>query len=132
MSIQTLRIQLLTFAVAVSLLGCGDSGPPSRKISGTVTFDGAPVADGQITMRDSDPQMPANSARIENGKYSMDATLGEKTVHIVAYRDTDEDDGLGGKVREQYIPERYNEKSELKVTISNDGAASHDFSLEAP
>ncbi len=123
------------------LLGCGSSGPDRFAVSGGVTFDGAPLADGEIQFRpDATTKGPTIASRIENGAYAIPAergpVAGAYTVLISAERPT------GRKVRadilgdattnqyEQYVPPRYNAKSTLRAEVDSD-RDDLDFELES-
>ena len=72
------------FVVAASLLpalhGCGGS---SNRISGSVAFDGRPVADGSITFIPEDGKGPTDGSPIREGRYQIKGiTPGRKMVQI--------------------------------------------------
>jgi len=60
------------FAVMTFLSGCGESGPPRYHVSGTVTYEGKPVAVGSIVFQ-PDPaagnEGPYGNATIKDGKF---------------------------------------------------------------
>lgn len=104
-------------------IGCGGSvdGPQTVRLEGTVKFNGQPVESGEILFR------PVNggasgAARIEGGKFSLDSTLGAKRVEITARRSTGQAESLASGeesvVTEQYVPTKYNQKSELTLNVS--------------
>ena len=82
--------------LAIALLlssgcGSGDKGPVRHRISGTVTFDGQPVPQGNILFSPDASKGntgPAAYAKIVDGKYdtasegAMSPTAGEYTVDI--------------------------------------------------
>ena len=92
------------------------------EIKGTVTYDGQAVDDGMVTFMPF-PGAPgtSESASIKDGGFSVRLPEGQRTVEVYGYR-------LGPAVvmptggasqpsREQYIPEAYNAKSELTLTV---------------
>jgi len=105
------------------ITGCGPSGPTMRTISGTVTYDGQPVSNGQIIFRATDAGGVGDAGPIKDGKYEAKVRGGPKTVEITAQRETGKKDSLGGAEVEQFIPENYNTKTELKADISDDNSA---------
>lgn len=113
---------LLTLVPLVS--GCGsDSG--TVPVTGKVTLDGTPLAEGDIIFRATDGT-PSHAGKIQNGAYSADVSPGEKQVEITAYRDVpgkfrEDNPGERTPVREMYIPEQYNRKSTLKIEVSRGG-----------
>lgn len=62
--------QWLAVAVAVTCLtGCGQDGPKRYEISGTVTFQGQPVPEGNISFEPVDGETGGGYAFIRDGKY---------------------------------------------------------------
>lgn len=122
---------VLTAALVVSSAGCGRSGPERFSLKGRVTFDGAPLAEGDILLLPaSGTQAPTVSGRIENGEFNIPADrgpmAGDYTVAISAERKTGrkvQADILGSATTEQYeqyIPARYNEQTTLSAQIDRD------------
>ena len=130
---------LLAFISLAFLLGCGGPDSGRASVSGKVTFDGEPVKAGQIAF---EPQGPGRMgiAQIVDGAYQMPPqqgpTPGKYTVRITADRPTgktapDAGGRSGGETYEQYIPAKYNTRSELSVEIGAEPNAVHDFALTA-
>lgn len=71
------RIELLcvTLAAACALpcVGCGESSdlPPTATVTGTVTYQGQPVANAQITFYPDEGRKPASGTADEDGAYSL-------------------------------------------------------------
>ena len=126
-------------ALASALLGgCGDSGPQRVPVSGSVTYNGAPVSEGVIRFTPGkDSQMPMTAAAIKDGTYKADlrggVPVGIHTVGIEAYRMADKSNTQmlrGVPPRIQYLPDRYNTNSELQITIeSGSREITKDFAL---
>lgn len=80
-------ILLPVSVLLLSLAGCGrDDGRTA--LSGNVTFDGKPLAYGEVVFRPT--QGPEGSATVRDGKYSTDdggqgITTGPNTVIITGY-----------------------------------------------
>ena len=124
----------LALAVVVPLAGCGPSGPETYEVSGTVTFDGKPVPDGEIVFRDAEGTAGSWAGKIEDGQFRFRSTAGKKRVEIIAYREY-EDPALaegaeGPTTGEMYIPDKYNTKSELSPEVPPEGPNEFDFPLE--
>lgn len=134
-------------AVAASLAGCGSGSKYERvAVSGKVTHQGQPVEYGQIRLLPSgETKTPMAAAYISNGQYVIDAkggaAVGTYKVEITAFRfkgrgrpagnsgSPGEDLG-GGGAREQYLPEKYNSKTELNLTVEpNNATITKDFDL---
>ncbi len=127
----------MLLAVAISIVGCGRSGPPARKmvaVSGVVTLDGNPLPEGFITF--VSPQEGRFEAfPITQGKFAGKAGLGMKTVEIIAIRDLPPaapgDGAPPHAVRGNYLPARYSTASTLTADVSEFGANVFDFDLQS-
>jgi hypothetical protein len=118
--------------LAVALLcGCGRSGPKRFEVSGHVTFDGAPLPDGEVVFTpDEATAGPTSVGAIENGAYDIPAErgpiAGNYSVAITAERSTGRKvkaDILGDAMidqYEQYIPDQYNSRTTLTAEIADD------------
>lgn len=80
-----------TFVVVLLplLLGCGGG----LSVSGTVTYDGKPIEDGQISFLPAGGKGTPAGAPIVGGKYRVDEglTIGPRRVEIVGNRKVDID-----------------------------------------
>jgi len=139
-------IRTATVAVTRSLVGllcwvligagCGrTSGLDVRTVTGTVTVDGAPLNEGRITLTGLTGDTRGFSARIERGKYRIEAFPGRARVAITALREVPGETVSGGPGspaiprREQFIPDRYNANTELEADIPPAGIRGLDFEL---
>ena len=112
-------------------LGCARSGPRRFAVGGQVTLDGAPLPEGEILFRPgASTSGPTAAGLIEEGRYSIDEAhgpvSGSYAVVITASRKT------GRKVQsemrgtattdqyEQYLPARYNDRTELSAQVDDD------------
>ena len=125
---KSLYVFSLLAASAVIFAGCGPSGPVTHSVSGSVTFDGAPVTEGEIVFRDAAGQDKSYGGPISDGKYSFDSSPGSKKVEISAMRDvpgkmdTTSNPGEEVPMREQYIPAKYSgAESELTAEVPGSG-----------
>ncbi len=117
------------------LPGCG---PVSNQvpISGTVSYDGQPVAEGTITFMPVSGVGQTTGAQVIDGAYSTSVSPGEQAVQITATKTTTKanptaeevDRGLTSET-EQYIPAKYNRVSELRVTITSE-SSEENFDLQ--
>ena len=127
------------------LAGCGRSGGLEMVVvSGTVTYQGKPIEDGDIRfIPTGDTKGPTSGAPIRNGRYEITARggvpAGIHRVEVFAFRIRRGGGALeGGRGRapgelpkEQYLPKKYNDSSELKATIeSGRSRISKDFNLD--
>lgn len=116
--------------LALGLAGCGPSGPTTYAVSGRVTFDGEPIADGYITFAPAVRGEAPAAAPIKAGAYRLRTTAGEKRVSVQASKFVGpENPVMGLRAREQYIPDRYNLETTLTAGVTADGANEFDFAL---
>ena len=125
---------VLSATIAVGLLiGCGPSGPDTYTSTGKVTFEGQPVTEGEFIFRAVDGASGSWEGRIENGSYKLRTTVGAKRVEITARRKVEgapaAASGEPAISFESYIPEKYNEKSELTANVTPEGPNSFDYDL---
>ena len=116
-----------------AVLGCGPGGPKTVPVSGSVTFAGQPVTDGEIAFRSADGATASWAGPIVAGRYAIKSTIGPKRVEIIAVRPKPgaKPKASGeGVINEMYIPNRYNLESELKADVTASGPNEFDFKLE--
>ena len=102
-------------------------------VSGSVTFAGQPVADGEIAFRSADGATASWAGPIVAGRYALESTIGPKRVEVIAVRPKPgaKPKASGeGVINEMYIPDRYNLESELKADVTASGPNEFDFKLE--
>ena len=118
-------VELLVVIAIIGIPGC-NTGPEMIPISGSVTFQGKPIPLGKITLRAIEgTRAPAVGGTIKNGKYTIDtrggAPPGTYRVLIEAVAKVGEAQvdipGASTDQLVQYIPERYNKNSELKLVV---------------
>jgi hypothetical protein len=130
-----LRCALVGVVFVIS--GCNES--PRNAVSGTVTFEGQPLADGYVMFvpLDGTPG-PTAGAMVENGKFEIaeecSVFAGNFRVEIVASRPSNrkvlsQESGKMVNVPEQYIPIRYNQESELQASVEPGGENRFEFAL---
>jgi hypothetical protein len=121
--------------VAIGLAVLGGCGGHSKQydISGTVTYQGQPIAEGQIVFVDAKGVEPASAGPIIGGTYHLRTTAGEKRIRITATRKTGEmlDDGNGARYskRVDLIPPQYNTATKLTCTVDPRRELIFDFRL---
>lgn len=133
-----LRFDVLTIATwtLLGLLapGCGASKPV---MEGTVTLDGAPIEKGTIMLMPTNGKGQNAGCGIAAGQYRMEVSPGTMQVRITANRKDGKmpdplNPGSGAMIDRyvDYVPKRYNENTELEVTLAP-GLNRHDFKLES-
>ena len=114
-------------------------------VRGTVSYEGQPVESGQIRFHPiKDTRTPMWGAYIRDGQYEAygkgGVPVGTHRVEILAYRAKSDaaraadpppsDPLLMGVPTDQYLPEKYNTKTELIITIEpGSGRVTRDFDL---
>jgi hypothetical protein len=123
--------------ISFLLLGCSpDDGLNRVEVFGTVTLDGVPAEVGQIRFvpQEGTPG-PVTIQPIEQGEYCCDhhggVPAGKHRVEILIWDPkVPPPRGPGERPRPQWAPKKYNQESELAITIENSGSAvKHDFAL---
>jgi hypothetical protein len=100
-------------------------------IGGSVTFDGAPLPDGDILFTPADPQFGSEAAKIKDGVYQVTIRPGQSKVQIRASRPVPGKKGpMGEQLIEDYIPAKYNDQSNLSIDVST-SQRKHDFQLQS-
>ncbi|MFK7777010.1 MAG: hypothetical protein QM501_02655 [Gimesia sp.] len=130
---------------AMVLCSCSGSGKEIERaaVSGTVTYDGEPLAEGSIQFLPdvNSAGKPlsgkAVQAIISDGAYSLNAdegpTVGMNKIMVNASKKTGKFQNFDGKkteITKPFIPAKYNVDSTLKFDVRADGNTA-DFALEA-
>lgn len=127
--------------------GCGGSDGLERlHVKGTVKVNGAPLKSGRISfLPTAGTSGPATGTLIESGQFEIPLAQGpvqgKHRIEIMAVRPTgkkiregsgsENPDALVEEV-EQFIPRKYNQKSELTVELNDSNAQSVEFDLKVP
>jgi hypothetical protein len=99
-------------------------------VSGTVTWEGAPIPHGDIRFFPLDPHITPTAGKIIDGAYAFEARPGEKRVEITSYRLSGKLTPAGKPIGEMYIPDRYNANSTLTADVTFDGDNQFNFDLQ--
>lgn len=117
----------------LSFSGCGQSKPI---MEGLVTLDGVPIEKGTIMLIPATGKGQSAGGGIVDGRYRIAASPVPVKVWINAARKDGKmpdpmNPGSGVIIDRyvEYVPDRYNEKTTLEVTIT-EGLNKHDFALE--
>jgi len=124
-------IAVLGLGLMVFVGGCGPSEPKTYPVSGTVTWNGEPLPDGDIVFIDEAQEHLQDHGKIKNGKYEGRVKAGKKKVQILATKESGKfDPAMGAVPRIQYIPLRYNGETTLKTEIKTEGENTFSFPLK--
>jgi hypothetical protein len=123
---------LLIFGLAISMLfGCGRTSTLEMVgVGGSVTYQGKPIPEGEIRfMPQEGTKGPVSTAIIQDGRYEVKARggvpAGAHRVEIRAFRTLtskaamDLPGAAPGGVKQQYLPKKFNDQSEMKETIDS-------------
>ena len=110
--------------LATALMGCGPGGSGELPVEGNVTFQDKAVDNGEIVFTPADGQTASIAAKITAGKYACQLPPGKSQVRITAYREVpgqfdNSNPGQPSPLIEMYIPDEYNAKSTLEVTVDS-------------
>jgi len=116
-----MRFFLLLVVLLLAFFGC-DSGPSLYEIKGKVSFDGVPVAKGDITLRPEKTTTAPQGALIKDGSFQMKASEGKYKVEIISTRVVPGKKGpMGEDAIEEFIPQKYNTKTTLGAEVKTTG-----------
>jgi hypothetical protein len=118
--------------VCLLLASCGKKGPKAVKVAGTVTLDGQPLAEGSLIL-EGDEKTPPVVLPITAGAFDGEATLGKKMVGVMAYKmvKPPPTSTETGDVKQNYIPERFNEKSTMTAEVTQAGISPNKFDVQS-
>jgi len=114
--------RVLLMLGCVLWVGCTNGGPATYPATGTATFDGEPIPEGDIVFVSVDQSTPPAAGKITGGAFRVDVPAGAKKVEIRASRLEKLPEGQTGAMGEtemmvDYIPARYNTQTELSAEI---------------
>ena len=128
----TLRLILvgLMCLVPALLAGCGSS--EFETATGTVTFDGQPVPEGDIIFQPADPKYGPDAGKIIDGKFTLSVRPGSRKVVIRAVRLVPGKKGpMGEDAHEDYIPAQYNDDTTLTADVKSGSKNDFPFPLKS-
>lgn len=127
-------LSLAAATVGLALLaGCGSKNDPVD-VSGKVTIDGQPLADGQIVFEATDGATLPGSGVIKGGQYTAMIVPGAKKVKITATRPGKQKDAtMGAFPQEPLIGPEFNTNTKLTAEIKPGKNANQnvDFQVKA-
>lgn len=129
--------------VAALLAASGCGGPTYCEVQGSVSANGQPVPTGLVVFSPVTPSAAQREAvaEIADGRFALPlakkASPGDYRVAITGERptgkkfETDPGSGVFVEEREQFIPEKYNARTELTATLAP-GMPPLEFDLSVP
>ncbi|MDB5339964.1 MAG: hypothetical protein JWN70_5583 [Planctomycetaceae bacterium] len=129
-----LRFSACVLGCALFVVGCGPSGPELYSVKGEVKYDSQPLATGDIIFEPTDSEGAASGGAITQGKYSIKALPGKYKVKINASREIPGKmipGPSGGEIaaREDYIPAKFNTKTELTAEVDSEPENTINFEM---
>lgn len=114
------------------VLAAGCSGDGLAVCTGGVTYDGKPLETGAIDFHPLDRALAPQGGRIVAGRFEVRARPGRYRVEIRASRPKPGAPELtpGMKPHEQFVPPRYNDRTELEAEVRQGGTNEFSFVLE--
>ena len=129
------RILAFAFLATLAVAGCGGSGPTS--VSGVVKLDGAPLEGAGVTFTPiAGGEIGGSSGRTDaEGRYTLrtilkdkpGAAVGSHQVAISLYKENPNNQDQAGS---ELVPQRYNQKTELKFDVPAGGTDQANFDLK--
>ena len=110
------------------LAGCRDAHEGKYLVTGTATWNGAPIEEGFLELRPLDGKSP-ESGKIAQGRFSFYARPGENRVSVNATKEDGRIESMNQPRIVQYIPSKYNLESKLTCTVEPRNDNSYDLSL---
>lgn len=122
------------FAVVLMVLGCSSKTPkppPGYPVTGTVAYNGAPLAEGTITFYPENIDgFPPPSAPIRGGAFTATVPAGKRKVWISSTKPGSKKAPSGDPIPEEVLPPQYNTKTNLTADISSSGPNELKFDLK--
>jgi hypothetical protein len=122
------RIWFGCLGLALLTVGCAE--PEYIDVTGLVTYQGKPVPKGEVTFMPHDKSIADAAGMLNDGSFKLRTKPGKMKVSIEAVRPSGKFDAERKfEIDELYLPERYNEQSELEVEVTHDGDHHFEFHL---
>jgi hypothetical protein len=116
------------------LAGCGPAPLTVFPVKGTVTLDGAPLADGEVHFKD-DAAAKFGTFTVKGGAFTGECQAGNYRVEIHSYKDeAAKADATGyvapeGTIKVETIPPAFNADSKLTAEVKSSGANEYKFEV---
>ncbi|MDB5342770.1 MAG: hypothetical protein JWP89_1147 [Schlesneria sp.] len=122
---------LLTVCLALPACQSGRSEPRKYAVSGTVTLDDKPLADGLIYFK-TIATGAIECLDIKAGKFKGQAEPGDRRVEISSLiTKTETFDGMKSETKQNLIPTQYNMDSTLTAKVATTGSNEFKFELKS-
>jgi len=125
----------LMVCLAVSLTGCGSSGPTLAEVSGTITLNGQPLPDAMVSFYPTSGERSAHGVTDAAGHYTLmftglkeGALVGPHSVQIETGVQVGEEE-ISPAAKVAQLPAKYNKETELTAEVER-GSNTLDFDLQ--
>ncbi len=113
-----------------ALVAAGCSRSEFVTVAGDVTWNGAPLSDGEVIFFAEDKRIQPAAGQLKNGTFEFLSKPGTMRVEVQAVRKTGQRHPIHGfELTEVFIPVRYNAESELTAEVTRDGENRFTFNL---
>lgn len=129
---QKIGLGLLAVWSLAAVIGCSESGPRPVPVNGTVTMDGAPLAEGMVMFR-SVTEGTLDSIPIKDGKFSGKALPGERRVEIGSYDAVVSGAGtqMESTVQVNRVAPEFGDESKLTAKVEPSGKNEYVFEVKS-
>lgn len=139
---QTIVWRSLLLLLLLGAWGCSGDRFPVLPVSGTVTFNGKPLANATISFEPVAKNDDGVAGEISVGRTDAKghftltttggkpgAVIGSHRVRITTARSSSKANSDEIQISKEVIPPQYNTTTELQFEVSNDGPQTADFQL---
>ncbi len=117
-----IAVVLVLSCVVVAGCAAKNPEPVTYPVSGTVNFDGKPLAEGKINFSRISESF-TRTFDIKDGKFEGESVEGKVDVKIFAYKEGEvdpmyKDDPNAEKTLENYLPAKYSTNSKLTADVT--------------
>jgi hypothetical protein len=126
----------LAIVVIIVAAGCSKGDPNLSEVSGTVTVDGQPAKEGDITFIPADGKGRTAGSPITAGKYTAKVGVGTMKVEIRVPKTVgtrklyNTADSETRNLMEESLPAKYNTQTELTLDVKAGGMEDQNYDLK--
>jgi hypothetical protein len=127
------RISASWLLLLIVVAGCGSD---YETVRGTVTLDGAPLANCEVVFSPVEGGRPAAATTDEDGQYDLASSMSQKgilpgkyTVHLATSEEEEDEDGRT-TTTEELVPAAYRGENAPEVEVTKSGGR-FDFELKS-
>lgn len=127
-------LSVLALTVLVGCLGCGH-GDGKFLLEGTATWNGEPIADGDLELQPADGKGQIDGAEIKNGRFKLLTSAGPKKVSVFARKQvgmTEPTERIPNPepIQHQFLPLKFNDRTEIEREVKSGEKLALEFTGE--